>query len=796
MSKLQNFKTSKLQNNFILEKQLLFKQSLQISPVVNSTPNPLDVKNDSLQVLNNALFKKKQKLNSTIDQDWLKNKLKNGFKIEGDYIVFGVNTPDKKDDTIVKIDKTFVSDLGKIQVAQKIINLDSFDINKEFKKQNEKLIKDFSDLGIILDEGTHIIKPKEGYKFARNSQFINIPNFLRAEIKKDDKTDKIIMKFESAISGDYEEVRVNVVEDGAENIEQKNKVKETFTKGYEAAKKYAEAKGVTLNFQYTNIQTKSINSTEKPWGLHNLININLSKDKYTADIPNFKVGKDEMKHNNNGTANFIMKTSEEIKDDLISGVDKFIAHIEKQTIKESEVLEDLGLQGFIVLKVKNTENEYIIRSKSRTLNNVTATSVMIKKNARGQFLYHIKNADNQYQKVDKTDLQTLIQKKIDKKAENDFEYKQNYGAGIVQVMIRRILNLKVGDIKVTKSGNTFNFYQDGKEVLKDVFVKDDTNGGNLFSLNGENWKNGDEFKVILKKKFLKNTNETNEVPKITESHTDVPHITASILKLFNGKYKLKNEYKTLEGKLPQLTADLATLKDVMKSKKQMGGVDEINAFLKAEGVSIRLDPIGEKDIAVASVLTLKGDWAGGHHPKSQDITLENSEKTVPGVKLKNTKVFNIGLENPVIQLDVVNNSNRKVYISKMESVPAGLGNLQAQTAEWTKEINSSMSTKKTAIVPQFDFTEKGDIKELIGTKVDGGIISQAKYENSVKLSTRGFTAKAAGAASVPRGIIMDKPAPTVIVDGPLVMWVVENGVPAFATHISSKDMKNPVEKDS
>lgn len=308
--------------------------------------------------------------------------------------------------------------------------------------------------------------------------------------------------------------------------------------------------------------------------------------------------------------------------------------------------------------------------------------------------------------------------------------------------------------------------------------------GNVEQIKGEKQKEGAE------------TNETYK-SKANAPHTIADALLASEKFLgANRKWEFPPNGKLFEKALPSLKAQLPKLADVLESKAQQGGVDEVNRFLKEKGFDIQLEDMGGNyDVYTASVLDMNVRWK--NPGKAIKMRLEDSEKEIDAVSMKELQsVFESAEHNhPIIQVET--SKDETVCMTRFEgTVP------QDSTSLFRLVYKLSRSKKpatgyKGARFPMVDFNDSGDIEELIGTRTMGedgspAEISQALYQHRLRMNEIGARAQAAAALGMSRGISMDQP---VVIDGSFLIWFEKGGVIPFSAHITEEHMKKPESLD-
>lgn len=245
--------------------------------------------------------------------------------------------------------------------------------------------------------------------------------------------------------------------------------------------------------------------------------------------------------------------------------------------------------------------------------------------------------------------------------------------------------------------------------------------------------------------------------------------------------KVLEQSNSVKGDLSELP------KKILDSKAEKGSVDGVNEFLEKKGFDIKLDPIGEKDVAVAATLSMKGEWKG----KNNTITAKDG-KEYPGFT-KDAKVFNVDGKS-VVELYTDPETGYKVYIAPQGDLPKGYDAYDVAN-KLTPNKDSEVQDYEKVHAPKVSLDVESELENLKGLKhKDGSTIAQAKMQTILNMDETGFEAKQAVAMAVSRGFIM--PKPTFKVDEPFVMWVQYPGMekPLIAIPVDQQHWKAPPKK--
>ena len=316
-------------------------------------------------------------------------------------------------------------------------------------------------------------------------------------------------------------------------------------------------------------------------------------------------------------------------------------------------------------------------------------------------------------------------------------------------------------------------------------------------------------------------NEKNEIVKepIYKSHSNAPHAIADAFNAMNKFIDWDNtiwempntpKWQALENEMERLKREIPKISELLKSKAQKWGVDEINKFLKEQGFSIELEPITSNDLAAASVLNMPVKWK--YEWEKSTMSLRDKEwevlkgyEDVDSVRMDIEDIYKVpGHNNPIIKIPTSN--WEYVCMTRYDDAPSqwsiGINiiaeRLNSQLTEKNKKtVWQGKEYSSTVNFPMIDYEKHWDMIDVLWaqtTDKNGNIleIGQAKYQHILKMNENWATAKAAAAIATFRSIILIKNAD---IDGPFIIWFEKDWVIPFSAYISQEYMKKTINLD-
>ena len=216
----------------------------------------------------------------------------------------------------------------------------------------------------------------------------------------------------------------------------------------------------------------------------------------------------------------------------------------------------------------------------------------------------------------------------------------------------------------------------------------------------------------------------------------------------------------------------------------------LNAFLRAHGFSIELEPFAPDEFGVAAIFQVVLAWfkTGKAH-----TIVRSDGKTYPGVLMEyDLPAFTVpGHENPVISLPT--KTADIVYLTMIEK-PADEFAMIATARQCMATRQQARTTQ--VLFPMVDLDLKVALEWLKGmwTLPQSGPqlkVTQALRQTKVKMNEEGVRIKEATAAGIAfTALILPNRH---VIDRPFLMWVDRPGLslPLFVGYITEEDWKNP-----
>ena len=279
--------------------------------------------------------------------------------------------------------------------------------------------------------------------------------------------------------------------------------------------------------------------------------------------------------------------------------------------------------------------------------------------------------------------------------------------------------------------------------------------------------------------------------------SNAPHTVASVLGAIESTAGLKQEgwvgrtaaNKNAVEAYNALLSELPGVSQYLKSKGALGDPAPVNRFLRENGFNIKLEGSGDPGAAYgAAVLDMPVRWE--RPGVKTDVTLDGSDKVVPGVSLSASTLVGV-FKSPAHSSPVVavkTQGDVTVFVTKV-----GKQEARGDVLEFVNNVNNSLQ-RDTAygpgtqlVMPMAEYQQTGDISSLVGLKNGGHTIGVAKYVHRLRLNEEGARAQAAAAVATTRGFTRN-----VYVDGEYAIWFkTSSGAIPFAARIDEASMKNP-----
>jgi len=234
----------------------------------------------------------------------------------------------------------------------------------------------------------------------------------------------------------------------------------------------------------------------------------------------------------------------------------------------------------------------------------------------------------------------------------------------------------------------------------------------------------------------------------------------------------------------QLRTEVAGISsDVLDGKASVGDVTPVNDFLKAKGLDIQLQPIGENDIAMAATLGVKGQWA------ARASEMEVNGQKYKSVDLPEVKSYDVNGQT-VVQL-YSGADGMEVYASPLPEDLTG-EQILARAQELTPNGQTARGKFGAARIPMVKMDARTTLSDLVGMSSDKGeTISQAEMQTKLNLDQHGFSVEQGLALAVSRSAA---PSPEQFTfDKPFMLWVKtkDGSQPLAAVRVDERFWKDP-----
>lgn len=235
---------------------------------------------------------------------------------------------------------------------------------------------------------------------------------------------------------------------------------------------------------------------------------------------------------------------------------------------------------------------------------------------------------------------------------------------------------------------------------------------------------------------------------------------------------------TLKEELPKISSD------VLDGVASVGDPAPINEFFAKKNLDITVENLGENDIALASSLNVKGQWAG----KATEIDVAG--KKVPAVHLKDgMQSFKVG-DQDVFKL-YSGDDGIEVYATPMEKDASGEELLAAATSLTPNATNSKPGEFGSVDLPMVKMNARSKLDGLVGMTSDKGeTVTSAEMQTKLNIDEHGFSVDQGLSVVASRSIDM---SPNFKFDKPFLLWVKtkDGSQPLTAIRVDERFWKNP-----
>lgn len=223
-------------------------------------------------------------------------------------------------------------------------------------------------------------------------------------------------------------------------------------------------------------------------------------------------------------------------------------------------------------------------------------------------------------------------------------------------------------------------------------------------------------------------------------------------------------------------------------------IQVINKFLKDNGFSIKLSPMGGKALAVASIMNILCKWSNPGQPSK----VIYQDKEYPAVKMKSGYKIMKFKDSAVLLLGCENAD--VVCMTQAPKQLEGFGILEFIETLAKEECKEVTADYDKVTFPCVDLNQQSDIKWLVGMiKPDDenlidfkARIAQAMQQTKFQMDEFGTAVDSAAAMMVARS--MPTPKEHYVINEPFLVWINRSGVsvPLSAMYVDPKDWKRPV----
>ena len=313
-----------------------------------------------------------------------------------------------------------------------------------------------------------------------------------------------------------------------------------------------------------------------------------------------------------------------------------------------------------------------------------------------------------------------------------------------------------------------------------------------------------------------------EKGELTFSQTSqlAPSVVAQAIREIEKLAKVRNpNWQWPQGELPRVVAEelesptdpIERLRDYLKAKASRCIPDPVNAFLKENGIPLRLDNLNDPNsLYSAAILQVMAKWLS--EGKRFRVQLPEGD-LVPAVSMvgknncpKGVDIYQTGEgKNPLVTLKTANDPNVHFLLLKVTDSsqlnPSEAFKLMRRVSNETTYRNPITGNYRGVVFPMVDFALNEErLPELVGASFDEAqdvplsvIIAQAKAFLSLKMNEKGAKAEAAAAIGATRGFSTVEPKPLLIINGPFIVGVSIGGRVEMVFPIKQEHMKDPGE---
>lgn len=276
------------------------------------------------------------------------------------------------------------------------------------------------------------------------------------------------------------------------------------------------------------------------------------------------------------------------------------------------------------------------------------------------------------------------------------------------------------------------------------------------------------------------------------SKTTVIHPIIACLNAVCDVLKTKDDWSTVNNLQKTLVEkyysksikDLSKLNDIIDAMFSIDNKD-LMEFFKERGFQVVIEPFGDGEFGVGSVLSVLIEWLTEHSKSSIFV----GDKEYPAVLVESHyEVFKSeNHKHPVVMLKT--KSGEEVYLTIADKLYENL-DLISRIKDIQLTLNNVTQDYENVILPMVNLDQDVDISWVNGINIHGRYISKAIQKTRFKMNHVG--AKVESMAFLTNECCMRNKFP-VVINKPFFVWVNRCNVnePLFVGYITEEDWKDP-----
>lgn len=234
----------------------------------------------------------------------------------------------------------------------------------------------------------------------------------------------------------------------------------------------------------------------------------------------------------------------------------------------------------------------------------------------------------------------------------------------------------------------------------------------------------------------------------------------------------------LKAELPKISPD------VLDGIASVGDAKPINDFFERKNLDLRVENLSPTDIALASTLNVKGQWAGTR----TEIDAGDGKK-FPGVALKGAESFQVG-DKTVVKL-YSGDDGIEVYATPMEQDASGEELLATATSLTPNANNSKPGRFSGARLPMVQMDARTSLDGMVGMRSDQNeTVTKAEMQTKLNIDEHGFSVDQGLSVLVSKGLSVPN---DFTFDKPFLLWVKtkDGSQPLTAIRVDERFWKDP-----